>query len=283
MSIGIVTITHNPGEFLETFLGSIGEATAQPTEVIVVDNVSTDGAVEATLDRWPHVALRRLDHNVGYGSAANRAISQLTSNPEWIVVANPDIRFLPGSIDEMIRAANRYDRVGAVGPLIRSESGDIYPSARALPSIGLGAPHAVLSRVWPSNPWTKRYRRSTESTANERESEWLSGSCLALAREAFDGVGGFDEEYFMYFEDVDLGDRLRRDGWKNIYAVHAEVIHVGAHSTAHESRKMLRAHHTSAYRYLSRKYRAWYWYPVRLAVRIGLKLRFLVMSRGHPT
>src|SRR5205823_13831633 len=126
-----------------------------------------------------------------------------------VVVGKPDVEWAEGSRDGLLAAAGRGPRGGAFGPLIREPDGGVYPSGRLLPSLGRGAGHAVFGKVWPSNPWTRSYRQSEAATA-ERTAGWLSGSCLLLRRTAFDSVGGFDPRYFMYFEDVDLGERLGR-------------------------------------------------------------------------
>ncbi len=92
----------------------------------------------------------------------------------------------------------------------------MYPSARHLPSLIRGGMHAVIGPLWRSNPWTAAYRQD-RLEPSERPVGWLSGSCLLLRGAAFDEVGGFDERYFMYMEDVDLGDRLGKAGWQNVY------------------------------------------------------------------
>jgi N-acetylglucosaminyl-diphospho-decaprenol L-rhamnosyltransferase len=94
-----------------------------------------------------------------------------------------------------------------------------------------------------------------------------------VRRSAFEALHGFDESYFMYFEDVDLGKRLHEAGWQNIFVPTASVVHTGAHSTATSADAMRAVHHKSAYQYLARKYRAWYLWPLRVALRVGLALR----------
>jgi N-acetylglucosaminyl-diphospho-decaprenol L-rhamnosyltransferase len=116
----------------------------------------------------------------------------------------------------------------------------------------------------------------------ERTVGWLSGSCLLLRRAAFDEVGGFDPAYFMYFEDTDLGDRFGRAGWKNVYMPEAVATHVGGHATRREPARMQAAHHDSALRYLSRRYAAWWWFPLRLALRGGLAVR-AALARKVPS
>ena len=106
---------------------------------------------------------------------------------------------------------------------------------------------------------------------------WLSGACVMVRRTAFEQIGGFDERYFMYFEDVQLGDSLGQRGWSNVYLADAVVSHLGGHSTRLASARMLAVHHRSAYLYLAQKYDAWYQAPVRLAVRLGLGVRVALM------
>jgi N-acetylglucosaminyl-diphospho-decaprenol L-rhamnosyltransferase len=275
--LAVVTVTYSPGETLERFLDTLDKATKRPYRVVLADNGSTDGAPEKAGER-EGVQFLSTGENLGYGAAANRGAAEFGDDYGWIVVANPDIEWNPGSIDTLLEAADRWPRGGAFGPLIRETNGEVYPSARLLPSIGKGVGHAVVGRVWRDNPWTKAYRQS-ETTIVERTAGWLSGSCMLFRREAFDSVDGFDPRYFMYFEDVDLGDRLGRAGWQNVYVPAAEVTHIGGHATSRASAKMLAAHHASAYRYLSDRHQGPEWKPVLAAIKAGLKLRLKLETR----
>ena len=105
--------------------------------------------------------------------------------------------------------------------------------------------------------------------------EWLSGACLLLRREAFEQVGGFDPAYFMYFEDVDLGDRLGRAGWLSVYAPAARVHHVGGATTGRVQSAMVRAHHASAARYLAAHHSR----PVAVSLRAALAIRERIETR----
>ncbi|MFN2496963.1 MAG: glycosyltransferase family 2 protein [Pseudonocardiaceae bacterium] len=288
--LAVVTVTYSPGETLETFLDSVAKATSRPLRVVLADNGSTDGAPERAAHR-DGVSLLRIGENVGYGAAANRGVVELGPEVGWVVVANPDIEWHPGSLDELLAAARRWPRAGALGPLLREPDGTVYPSARLLPSLGRGIGHALLGPVWPGNPWTVTYRQSAASRGafpGERTAEWLSGSCLLLRRAAFESIGGFDPRYFMYFEDVDLGDRLGRSGWLNIYVPTAEVTHLGGHSTRRVASAMLAEHHRSTYRYLADRHSGPLRAPLRLALRAGLAARSELLRRraargAHPS
>ncbi|MBC7724663.1 MAG: glycosyltransferase family 2 protein, partial [Burkholderiaceae bacterium] len=108
---------------------------------------------------------------------------------------------------------------------------------------------------------------------------WLSGACFLVRRSAFDSLGGFDPGFFMYFEDVDLGHRLGKAGFRNVYEPSATVTHSGAHSTTSDSGRMIEAHHASARRFLDKKYPGPALFPVRLALNIGLRLRAQIVRR----
>jgi N-acetylglucosaminyl-diphospho-decaprenol L-rhamnosyltransferase len=190
-------------------------------------------------------------------------------------VANPDVRFEEGAVDELLAVAARWPRAATVGPAIQTPEGALYPSARDLPSLSTGIGHALVGWLWPANPWTARYRRERERP-RERPAGWLSGSCLLVDLEAFRSVGGFDPAYFMYFEDVDLAERLGRRGWLHIYAPSAVVVHEGGHSTKREPRRMQRVHHTSALRYLAARYPGRRHALLRLVLRAGLGARMLL-------
>jgi N-acetylglucosaminyl-diphospho-decaprenol L-rhamnosyltransferase len=216
--------------------------------------------------------------NLGYGSAINAGVAAVPSRSEWVLVANPDLRWAPGSIDAMI-AAGRDPEIGVVGPLILTPGGEVYPSARRLPSLRTGIGHALFAPVWPDNPWSRRYRADRDPQPRRRDAGWLSGSCLLIRRSAFEAVGGFDEKFFMYFEDVDLCARIGAAGWRIVYDPSASVTHAGGHSTSAHSARMIREHHRSAYRYLAAKYHAWYLWPLRAGLRVGLWARALIASR----
>ncbi|MCQ4121465.1 glycosyltransferase family 2 protein [Rhodococcus tibetensis] len=270
--LAVVTVTYSPGEHLEHFLDTLAEATKEDPQVVMADNGSTDGAPEAADKAYDHVRLLRTGGNIGYGGAVNRAVAEIDEEIEFVVVANPDVRWAPGSIDVLLAAAERWPRAGALGPLVLEPDGSVYPSARQVPDLVSGAGHAVLGTVWPSNPWTAGYRQENESLS-ERAVGWLSGSCLLIRRAAFDSINGFDSRYFMYMEDVDLGDRLGKAGWLNVHVPSAEVTHAKGHAAGKHPELMLPAHHQSAYRFQADRHPHWWQAPLRWALRGGLAVR----------
>lgn len=273
-SVVVVTVSYNSAEVLAGFLGSIAGASRALVPVVVSDNGSREVARIREVTAAYGAVLVAGD-NVGYGSGVARSLAAAPPS-KYVLISNPDVILGKGAIDALVAVAERRSDAAAVGPRILDASGRTYPSARALPSLGSGIGHALFSHLWPSNPWSRSYR-DEDRTEEERTAGWLSGACLLVRRAAFDQVGGFDERYFMYFEDVDLGYRFGTMGWTNVYTPSAIVTHTGAHSTTHVARSMRREHHRSAYRFLARRYPEWYHFPIRLVTRIGLAVRLLTI------
>ncbi|GIG36105.1 glycosyltransferase family 2 protein [Cellulomonas pakistanensis] len=276
-AVRVVSVVYHPGAELPDFTRSLAAATSAPVELVLVDN-GTDPEVADRVAAEAGGRVVRTGENLGYGGGANAGARGATQ--PFLVVANPDVVWEPGSLDTLLDAAARHPDAGALGPALLNEDGTVYPSARELPSLTQGAGHAVLGKVWPGNPWTRAYQRRQETAGTERYAGWLSGACLLLRRDAFEAVGGFDEDYFMFFEDVDLGERLALAGRPNVYVPSARVTHVGGVSWKARPAAMISAHHRSAERYLHRRYHRWYQWPVRAAVSAGLRLREVVELRA---
>jgi len=278
-SVGIVTVAYRSNLVLDGFLDSAVDASREPLAVVVVDNAPGTDQDASGLAAAHHAGYLAMPENPGYGGAVNAGARALPDGVEWILISNPDVILAPGSIDTLRAAGEADSAIGAVGPAVLNPDGSVYPSARAVPSLRTGIGHALFSNLWARNPWTLAYRRESDPNDEARDAGWLSGSCLLVRRSAFDAIGGFDEGYFMYFEDVDLGFRLGKTGYRNVYEPAAKVTHVGAHSTGAESARMVAAHHDSARRFLSKKYAGWWLWPVRTVLRVGLAVRSRAIQR----
>lgn len=271
--VRVVVVTYDSGEVIGPFLDSLAKATCRPYEVVVVDNSKRLDAATAAAAERPEARLLRTGRNLGYGGAANRGAAGAAS--PWLLICNADVSFVPGALDDLLDGAARWPRAGALGPAIINPGGVLYPSARALPSLGRGTGHALLGWCWPSNPWTASYRNE-RGVPHEQTTGWLSGSCQLVRRETFEALGGFDESYFMFMEDVDLDARISAAGWQVVYIPTAVIEHLGGHSTSRTSRRMVIAHHRSLYRYLCRRYAGGAWLPLRAALGVGLAARLAV-------
>lgn len=249
--IAAVVVNHDAGPSLVACVESLRRAGV--VTVVVVDNASSDGSLELLAAADPAAVLVPTGWNLGYGTAVN--LGMACCSEELVLVCNPDLVVDP-SAPSILAAALGADRsVAAVGPRILDEGGVTYPSARAFPAPLLAALHAAVGLVRPDNPWSRAYRREEAEPLAERESDWLSGACMLVRRTAFASVGGFDEAYFMYVEDLDLCWRLRRAGWQVRYVPDARVLHVQGLSASRHPYRMLAAHHRSAWHFARRSSR----------------------------
>jgi N-acetylglucosaminyl-diphospho-decaprenol L-rhamnosyltransferase len=279
--VAVVTVSYGSEAVLGPFLASLPGAASVPLLIVVADNKpTTDSAEVAAITAAAGAHYQAMSSNRGYGHAINEVVKTLPPEIDWVVVSNPDVTASPGAIDTLLAAVSGDPSIASVGPRILSSDGLVYPSARTIPSLRSGVGHALFANVWPGNPWTRLYRRETSSHLLQREAGWLSGAFLMVRRSVLDELKGFDETYFMYFEDVDLGYRIGKLGLRNVYEPSAVVVHTGAHSTqGGESARMIRAHHDSAKRFLFRKYPGPIFWPVRVVVGTGLEIRARLEER----
>jgi N-acetylglucosaminyl-diphospho-decaprenol L-rhamnosyltransferase len=222
-------------------------------EVVVVDNGSSDGSAAAVARSLPAVTVLHPGANLGYSRAANLGIA--ATQAPVVAVCNPDLEIEKGAAGALVRRLATEADLGAVGPLIRNTDGTIYPSARSDPRVWDAVGHGLLGLVWRTNPFTRRYRQLDADPSRPRDVDWVSGAAVWLRRDALDTVGGWDERYFMYVEDVDLCWQLRRRGWRVGYEPGATVTHVQGATTAKHPYRMISEHHRSLYRFASKRWR----------------------------
>lgn len=220
-------------------------------EVVVADNDSRDRSAAALAAVDPDARFLPTGGNLGYGRGANRGAAAL--DREYLLVCNPDVTVGEHAVDLLAAALDRDPGLAVVGPRIVDTDGSTYPSPRAFPRLADSAGHAFLGLVRPENRFTRRYRL-LDMARDEPSSDvdWVSGSCFLARRTAWDALGGFDEAYFMYAEDVDLCWRAHRAGWRVGFEPAARVSHKQGTSTDRRPYRMILEHHRSLWRFACR-------------------------------
>lgn len=256
-----VVVNYESGGLLADCVASLrADDSAGDPEIVVVDNGSTDGSVATLLARDPDVTVVDPHANLGYARAANLGIA--ATRAPVVAVLNPDTVLERGSAAAILAAFAADDAVALVGPRILNPDGSTYPSARTDPGPGTAAGHALLGRVRPANRYTRAYRQLDADPDLPRDVDWVSGAALWFRRAALDRVGGWDERYFMFLEDVDVCRAIGAAGARIRYEPAAVVHHlVGASRAGHPVRSVV-DHHRAAYRYLDK----WWTGPRRLAL-----------------
>jgi N-acetylglucosaminyl-diphospho-decaprenol L-rhamnosyltransferase len=214
-------------------------------EVVVVDSASEDDCRQQLAAADPEATFVPLAENRGYGAAANAGVDRTTG--EVVVVCNPDLVVVPGTVHALVSALRADPLLGAVGPRIDRPDGSRYPSARTFPSLAESAGHGFVGLLSTENRWSRSYLRAGAEEAGPVD--WVSGAFVAVRRQAWDAVGGFDESFFMFMEDVDLCWRLHRAGWGVAYEPGGRVVHLEGVSRSSAPYRMIVAHHRSLLRY----------------------------------
>ena len=246
-TVGCVIVDFMAGSHLRNAVESVLAAGVK--DVVVVDNAGAGSSAAALGELASAVHLVDPGQNLGMGAGSNRGVAAL-GDAELVLIANPDVVLHPGALDVMVDALGANPSWGIVGPTILNEAGTRYPSMRQFPNAFDAVGHATLGRVWPTNPFTRRYRET--APAPDGTTDWVSGSCLVVRRALFEELGGFDERYFMFAEDMDLCWRAKRAGHQVGTAPDAVVTHVEGVSRRVAPYRMQVAHHRSALRFAVR-------------------------------
>jgi GT2 family glycosyltransferase len=223
MTVAVLVVNWNGGDLLSRCLESLEQQHRRPDHVVVVDNASTDDSLQRAERPLRSVELIRLPENVGFARANNLA-ARAARQFDALALLNPDAFAEPAWLDALLEAAERRPTVAAFASQIRLASTPEYLD-------GAGDSYHVSGRAW-------RIGHRMSSAEWPAEDVEVFAPCAAAAlyrRDAFEEVGGFDEQYFCYFEDVDLGFRLRLRGYSCVYVHNAVVRHVGSAVTGYRS------------------------------------------------
>ena len=282
--VSAILVNYNAGGELAVGLQSIADDLAgRPWEAVVVDNASSDGSVDAVAAFAPRARVIRNRENVGFARGVNQGLAA-TSGPA-ILIMNPDCRLSAGAFEALSRELDASDRVALVGPRILNPDGSVQGSARGDPDMltGLFGRTTLLRRALPRLAVSRR-NVVTDAAADDASItvDWVSGACMLARRSALLQVGGFDERYFLYWEDADLCRRLRGQGYQIRYVPAATAVHRVGHSSRDARSSAIRAFHQSAYLYYS-THVAPTASPKRLAARVLLAARcWLKLQQSRP-
>ena len=271
--IAVVLLNYNGGEEILGCLRSVFDD--NPDDVVVVDNASTDGSTDAIAKMFPRVRVIENDRNRGFAAAANQGVR--ATNAPVVVLLNPDATMARGSLAALETTMRAHPRAAAVGALIRNIDGSVQPTKRAFPSLWHSFLHATIGTVWPNNPGTRAYVLADATFDRATPVGWVAATAVALRREAFDAVGGFDESFFFFVEDVDLCKRLRDAGWEVWFEPGAEVTHLWGGSWTAQPIRFMALHHINLFRYV-RKHRRGAWILAYPVIAAGLATRFMLLA-----
>jgi len=246
MKLSVIIVTWNSAADIEACIDSINFGSE--FEVIVVDNASSD-VTRDKLGAYHHLKLVANGSNYGYAHANNQGIRLATG--EYVLLLNPDTRIELGALDALGRYLDEHPAVGAVAPRLVSPDGATQFSIRSFPTASSLFWELIgFAYLFPKNPVFGRWKMKCFDYGRTAEVEQPMASCLMARKTVLDKLDGMDEQFPMFFNDVDLSKRMSDAGWKTAYLADARVVHRHGASTRQVRARMIRESHRSAFRYL---------------------------------
>jgi len=247
VSVAVLIVNYRTYDALDQCLTSLHPFVGGDDEVVVVDWVSDDQQLEGLATRHPCVTWLPSPENRGFAAGINRAAAATTA--PVLMWLNPDTTVEGPVVRQLETWLAEHPTVAVVGPRVVNSDGTVQPSARRFPGVStvFGGRSTWLTRRFPNN-WFSRRNLLQGDGRHTAEVDWLAGSCLATRREAFERLGGLDEEFFMYWEDADYCRRATALGLACHYVPTSAVRHSGGASSAHNVVPSIRAFHRSAFR-----------------------------------
>ena len=268
----VVIVSYNVAPLLARCLDLVLAQSTEDDEIVVVDNASHDGSPALVQRDYPAVQLIAGQTNLGFGAGCNRGIAATSGS--YVLLLNPDCELAPGSLDGFQRFMEAHPRCAVAGGRLRYADGSFQHASFRFPTL-----LQVALDFWPIN-W-----RLTESRLNGRyprawderafEIDHPLGALMCVRRAAIDAVGGFDEAYFMYAEEVDWCLRFKRAGWQVWHCPNALAVHHGGQSTRQHVAAMFEQLHRSRFRLYAQHYPRWFSLAARAIVRCGHAWRAL--------
>ncbi|MFC2109810.1 glycosyltransferase family 2 protein [Bacteroidota bacterium] len=267
MKLSVVIVNYNVRYFLELCLLSVQKACENiDAEIIVVDNLSTDDSCKMVAQNFPDVVLIENKVNYGFSKANNQGVA--IAKGEYVLILNPDTVVGENTFLEILSFADTKTDLGAIGVQLIDGTGAFLPeSKRGIPTL-----KASLFKILGSNNNKGTYYSNYLERDDTGEVSILVGAFMLMKKKVYEQVGGFDEDYFMYGEDIDLSYKLLKSGFKNYYLGSTMVIHFKGESTRKDVR-YLKYFHGAMEIFYKKHFSSNIFYD--FAMELGVKLWFL--------
>ena len=272
--VSVVIVNWNAGPYLKRCLLSVSKQTRCPNEIIIVDNASKDGSADGIEEAFPRVKVVRLEKNIGFAAANNYAVRLASNESRWVALLNPDAFPEPSWLERLLAAA------------------DVHPECAFWGSRLIQADHPGIldgeGDYLHISGWAWRKNRGISAAQKGENPVEIFSPCAAAAlyrRDAWEAAGGLDEDFFCYFEDVDLGFRLRLAGHRCLMAPDAEAYHIGSAVTGgrHSDFAIYHGHRNLVWTYVKNMPGPLFWLliPLHIALNLASVVWFCMRGKGR--
>lgn len=274
MDISVIIISYNVKEFLHQSLLSLQKTLSGfKSEIIVVDNASVDGSKRIIKKEFPDIQLIENDDNVGFARACNQGLE--IAEGKYLLLLNPDTLLQEDTVPKMIKFFEDHPEAGAAGCKILNADGTLQKACRrSFPTPSVAIPKMLgLSRLFPQNKLFAKYNLTYKDPDKLTEVDAVSGSFLMLRKEVYDQIGGLDEDYFMYGEDLDFCYRIKEAGWKIYYVPDTQIVHYKGESAKLASFDNLIVFYKAMGIFVNKHFSKGAYYFIDIFLKLGIVMR----------
>jgi GT2 family glycosyltransferase len=278
LPVAVLIVNFRVYDELDRALASLTPALREGDDVVIFDQSTDSARAAAVAARHPRARWIASPENIGFGRAVNRAARECTA--PYLLWLNPDTVVTRGFLEVLEGWLESHPDVGCVGPRVLNDDGSVQASARRFPdlSTAFAGRSTWLTRHFPNNVLSRHNLGARDETRPIRV-DWLAGSCVMTRRTLFEALGGFDERFFLYWEDADYCRRALALGFTCTYLPQVSVHHAGGRSAARDPGPAIRAFHASAYRMFT-KHTNLVGRLCAPAVWLGLTVRGILLARA---
>jgi GT2 family glycosyltransferase len=274
MKLSIILVEWNTSDLLKQTLESVYKETAGfDFEVIVIDNHSADDSVEMVRKYFPRVKLVANNDNRGFAKANNQGMAMAVG--EYIMLLNTDVIVQGNAINKLVDYLGSHSDVMMVGPRLLNTDGTFQPACRRnLPNPVNSFLHLFgLAKVFKNSKLANEYKQTNADPEATAPTQALSGAAMMFRRKVYEEIGGLDETFFMYGEDLDFCKRIFDNGWKTVYVSEAKITHIGGASSKKRRTKSLVNFYEAMWLYYKKHFYKQYNLLINYIVWIGIKIR----------
>ncbi len=276
MKLTIAIVSYNAKEYLLGCLRSIENGTKGiEYEVIVVDNASKDPGTKEVRQEFPKISMIENKRNVGFSAANNQAIK--LAKGEYVLLLNHDTKVSEGSLLKLVEFLDKHPEAGACGAKVLNSDGTVqHQCKRGFPTPLSTLCHmSGLNRVFPGNKLFGHYLMTYLDTEKVAEVDALSGACMLIRRKILEDIGGMDESFFLYGEDIDVCYRIKEKGWKIFYVPSSRIVHFGGVGSRSMSYRSIREFYRSMKLFYNKHYSRKYPKLLKSLVFLGINLKMV--------
>lgn len=277
MKLSVILVNWKTKDITRDALVSIFKETQSiDFEVIVVDNNSQDGSVEMIQAEFPQVVLIENADNKGFGKANNQGLK--IAQGDYIMFLNTDVVVLDGALNKLVDYLDTHSDVMMVGPrLLNKDMTFQHACRRNLPNPASSFFHLFgLVKIFKNSKFVNDYKQYATSPEVTGPSQAFSGAAILFRKQVYQEIGGFDELFFMYGEDLDFCKRVFDKGWKSIYISEAKIIHFGGQSSGKRRTKSLVDFYESMWLYYKKHFYSHYNALFNILVWLAIQLRMVI-------